>query len=258
MKKTYQSVLEQRVLSRTAELSRKTDIAEEANRQKSRALAHVSHDMKTPLVGMALFLNGLMEDLTLSSDQRTALEHIKMGLEQMRSILNEILDKVRLEDGAVEITPEVIDIQLFSKSLLPLLSYQIMQKNISVGVEIQPDLQTTVLDPVLLRQILLNLLSNAIKYNHPDGHVTLRVYKNTGDTDHLVMEVEDSGMGIPEDKLPWIFAGYYRVNQNSAEEGSGLGLSYTKKLAQFMGGNLVATSESGVGSCFILTLPEAA
>jgi signal transduction histidine kinase len=130
------------------------------------------------------------------------------------------------------------------------------QQNVKIQIDIQPDVNTVKIDPTHLRQIVINLASNAIKYNHPGGKVSIR-FSRPHDARLMIIEVQDTGIGIPREKIPNLFAEYYRMalSAPSLIEGTGLGLTFVKRLVELYGGNIDVESEVGVGSLFRVMLP---
>lgn len=188
--------LELRVEERTAKL-------EQVSRQKSKVLSMVSHDLKTPLAAVGRFAEILGKDTHLSLDQREIVSYILESIQQMRAMVTDILDRARIEAGKVHVRPMEIEMEAFVAKLMPTVQALAEEKMLDVQVEIQPGL-TLVADPALLRLILLNLLSNAVKYNKRQGSIRLRAQEDE-DGHHVVITVQDTGIGIPADKLPLLF-----------------------------------------------------
>ncbi|HEY8272222.1 MAG TPA: GAF domain-containing sensor histidine kinase, partial [Pseudobdellovibrionaceae bacterium] len=232
--------------------------AEEANRQKSKVLSFVSHDFKNPLASMKRFIDILENDKSdlLSEKHRELIEYIAEGVYQLRNMVMDILDKARLDEGRITPITEWIEVRSFIDELKPMFSSMASQRNIKVSLECQPELTALKADPTHLRQILINLVSNAVKYNRMDGEAFLRLYKSE-DGQSAVIEVQDTGLGISEEKIPQLFTEYFRgdLSQSNLVEGTGLGLAFIKKLIELHGGSIVVESEVGVGSTFKVMLP---
>jgi PAS domain S-box-containing protein len=253
----FNEELEKRVAERTQELEKAKKEAEEANRQKTRVLAFVSHDLKNPLSALGRFAAVLEQEAEghLSEKQLTIVGYIIDGVRQMRALVTDILDKARLEQGQLSVALEVIALRAFLDALNPMITMMSEEKNVHVIVDIQPELKEMEADPRFLRQILLNLLSNATKYNKDDGQVILKMHLSD-DEQFIVIKVIDTGCGIPSEKIPKLFTDYFRTGQTEQVEGTGLGLAFIKRLVEMQGGSLSVESELGVGSTFTVTLPS--
>lgn len=232
--------------------------AEEANRQKSKVLSFVSHDFKNPLDGMKRLIDNLENDNSdiLSEKHRELIGYIAEGVHQLRSMVVDILDKSRLAEGKITPVPQWIETGSFTDELKPLFSAMAAQRSIEVSIEIQPELTAIKADPTHLRQILINLLSNAVKYNRINGKAFLRLYKSE-DGQSAIIEVQDTGPGIPAEKIPQLFTEYFRgdLSQSNLVEGTGLGLAFIKKLIELHGGRITVESKVGTGSLFRVILP---
>lgn len=234
--------------------------AEEANRQKSKILSYVSHDFKNPLASMKRFIELLERDKAdpLSEKHREFIGYIAESASLLNNMVLAILDKARLEDGKIIPVPQWLEISSLLNDLKPLFNSMASQQKIELCIEQGPGLTALKADPVHIRQILINLISNAVKYNRKNGKIFLRFYKSK-DKQFAVIEVQDTGLGIPKEKLSHLFTDYFRTNlaQVSLIEGTGLGLAFIKKLIELHGGSITVNSEIGVGSTFIAKLPLA-
>lgn len=244
----FNKVLEARVNERTAQL-------ESISLQKSRILAQVSHDFKTPLAAISRFAEILEKDgSNLTPEQRELIAYIAEGSRQMRSMVVDILDRARIEAGQVHPVPENVDIEKLVHAILPPIKVLGADRHISIHTDIEPGLSMET-DPVLLRQILLNLLSNAVKYNRREGQVYVRAYRHP-EKQVAVFEIEDTGMGIASDKLPGLFTDFYRVGSGmNTIEGTGLGLASARQLVEAQHGWIDVRSEPGKGSFFTVKFP---
>jgi len=232
--------------------------AEEANQQKSKVLAFVSHDFKNPLSSIDRFIHILEDDKSdiLSGKHREFTGYIAEGISQLRRMVINILDKCRLAEGKVIPAPEWIELPPFLNEISHMFTALALQKNIEINLDIQYPLSRIKADPTHLRQIIINLLSNAIKYNRKNGKVFLRFYI-VDETHSFIIEVEDTGPGIAPEKIPKLFVEYFRgdLSQLNLVEGSGLGLAFIKKLIELNGGNITVHSEEKVGTTFKVKMP---
>jgi PAS domain S-box-containing protein len=245
----FNQELEQRVQERTRQL-------EHVSREKSRLLALVSHDFKTPLAAIIRFVEILeKEGSDLSEKQATLIGYIKEGVQQLRAMVTDILDRARIESGQVKARPENIPIAGLLNEVLRAMTVLADEREIRLKTEIQPGLDEVEVDPVLLKQILANLVSNAVKYNKRNGKVWIRVSRDE-ERQMNIFEVQDTGIGIPADKIPNLFQEFYRVGIGlNSVEGSGLGLASTRKLVELLQGTMQVDSIEGQGSTFTIRLP---
>ncbi len=252
--------LEQRVRERTRQLEAASQVAEEANRLKTKVMAFVSHDFKNPLAAMGRFIQILRENTGhLSVQQQEIIGYIGDGVTQLQNMVSEILDKARLEEGRLTLSLEVINLSDFIENMKPLVASLAVDKDVRIHYEIQPDIVDVEADTRFLRQIILNLVSNAIKYNRPNGAVYLRA-KECGDARFVAISVQDTGKGISSEQIPFLFTEYFRVgaHAHSTVEGTGLGLAFIKKLVELHGGDVSVCSELEKGSTFTILLPKRA
>ncbi|MDN5350166.1 MAG: hypothetical protein PWQ54_1562 [Bacteroidales bacterium] len=248
-----------RKLSKTvAELNEAKRIAEEATTAKSAFLATMSHEIRTPLngiIGMAEL--GLMDE-EIGSLQRERLLDIKTSGESLLEIINEILDISKIEADKLELEEIEFSIREVIEKVVNLLSVKIFQEKLEFVCEIDPDIPDILIgDPLRIRQILINLLSNAIKFTE-EGTVAIHVKMLEHIEEQISLEfaVEDSGIGIPEDKQAYLFDSYTQAETSTTRKhgGTGLGLSISQRLVNLMGGKISVKSTYGKGSKFFFRL----
>ena len=228
--------------------------AERANRAKSQFLSRMSHELRTPLNA----INGFAQLLEMSDLAPQDLENVRMiatAGHHLLDLINELLDIGRIEADELGLSLEPVRVADVHEETVHLIRPLAAERGISVEEEDEsPDLHV-VADRQRLKQVLLNLLSNAVKYNHEGG--TVRFGWAAVD-DEVRIEVADTGVGIAEESLERLFVPFDRIEaQRTGVEGTGLGLTLSKRLVEVMAGRLTVESEVGVGSTFGVELPRA-
>jgi two-component system NtrC family sensor kinase len=236
------------------ELQDKTRELEIASRHKSAFLANMSHELRTPLHAVLGFTRIVLRETRaqIAPKQAENLEKILASARHLVGLINATLDLTRIEAGRIEITPSEL-------VLAPLLEecLRSVEPLCADGVRLEAPLATDLpplrVDVEKLHQIVLNLLGNAVKFTER-GRIELR---STASDKRVAIVVEDSGIGIPADKLEAVFEEFEQVDatHTRAQGGTGLGLAIARRLARAMGGDLTAVSTLGHGSTFTLTLP---
>ncbi|ENM2711340.1 aerobic respiration two-component sensor histidine kinase ArcB [Escherichia coli] len=227
---------------------------ERASRDKTTFISTISHELRTPLNGI-VGLSRILLDTELTAEQEKYLKTIHVSAVTLGNIFNDIIDMDKMERRKVQLDNQPVDFTSFLADLENLSALQAQQKGLRFNLEPTLPLPHQVItDGTRLRQILWNLISNAVKFTQ-QGQVTVRVRYDEGDMLHF--EVEDSGIGIPQDELDKIFAMYYQVKDSHGGKpatGTGIGLAVSRRLAKNMGGDITVTSEQGKGSTFTLTI----
>ncbi|EPP6990903.1 aerobic respiration two-component sensor histidine kinase ArcB [Escherichia coli] len=236
------------------ERKRYQDALERAIRDKTTFISTISHELRTPLNGI-VGLSRILLDTELTAEQEKYLKTIHVSAVTLGNIFNDIIDMDNMERRKVQLDNQPVDFTSFLADLENLSALQAQQKGLRFNLEPTLPLPHQVItDGTRLRQILWNLISNAVKFTQ-QGQVTVRVRYDEGDMLHF--EVEDSGIGIPQDELDKIFAMYYQVKDSHGGKpatGTGIGLAVSRRLAKNMGGDITVTSEQGKGSTFTLTI----
>lgn len=236
------------------ERKRYQDALERSSRDKTTFISTISHELRTPLNGI-VGLSRILLDTELTAEQEKYLKTIHVSAVTLGNIFNDIIDMDKMERRKVQLDNQPVDFTSFLADLENLSALQAQQKGLRFNLEPTLPLPHQVItDGTRLRQILWNLISNAVKFTQ-QGQVTVRVRYDEGDMLHF--EVEDSGIGIPQDELDKIFAMYYQVKDSHGGKpatGTGIGLAVSRRLAKNMGGDITVTSEQGKGSTFTLTI----
>lgn len=236
------------------ERKRYQDALENASREKTTFISTISHELRTPLNGI-VGLSRILLDTELNDEQLKYLKTIHVSAITLGNIFNDIIEMDKLERRKVQLDNQPVDFTGFLADLENLSGLLAQPKGLQFIMEPQTPLpQQIVTDGTRLRQILWNLIGNAVKFTQ-QGQIVVRVRREA--QEKLVFEVEDSGMGIPQDEQDKIFAMYYQVKDQRGGRpatGTGIGLAVSKRLAQSMGGDITVRSEQGHGSCFTLTI----
>ncbi|WP_207389232.1 ATP-binding protein [Marinobacter halodurans] len=229
--------------------------AESANKAKSEFLANMSHELRTPLNAILGFSSLMSRDPSLSESLRRNNEIISRSGYHLLSLINDVLDMAKIEAGQVELENAPFDLGAMVLEVNDMMQLRAQDK----GLKLQFD-QTSLFpryivgDESRLRQILVNLVGNALKFTH-EGGVTIRLGTRKNSRTHLVIEVEDSGIGIAPEDQQCIFEPFLQLGEQAISKGSGLGLSITRQMVQLMGGHITLESTPDKGSVFKVDLP---
>jgi PAS domain S-box-containing protein len=225
--------------------------ADRANRAKSRFLATASHDLRQPLQAIRL-INASMQRLTRQTrDLSDLVRHQEIAIDSATRLLNALLDISRLESGTVDPQLSPVSLAAAFEDLAEEFGPVAAAKNLRLEFASSPAVVST--DPTLFTQLLQNLFGNAVKYTE-HGYVRI---SQAIDPDALVLKIEDSGAGIPEDKLERIFDEYYQIGpQGTQRLGVGLGLAIVREVSRLLGYSVAVTSAVGEGTCVSVRVPR--
>jgi signal transduction histidine kinase/CheY-like chemotaxis protein len=245
------------VESRTAELSDAKRTAERAAQVKGDFLAAMSHEIRTPLNGI-IGTASLMANSPDPGSWNEGLNTIRGAGEGLLCIIDDILDMTKIEAGRLEIESIRFDLSALLAGLIAIVGPQARPKGLDLRTQFDPQVPRWVSgDANRLRQVLLNLLGNAVKFTHA-GSVSLHAYPGTAGI--VCFAISDTGIGIPADVIPKLFLPFSQADMSTTRKygGTGLGLAISGRLVNLMGGTIELSSESGVGSRFIVSVPLSA
>ena len=232
------------------------DEADVANRAKSTFLANMSHEIRTPLNATLGFLDLTLDGPSLPELQKGYLTTAKNSALSQLKLINDILDISKLESGKLDIEKRSFDLPALMKSIRSELEIKAMEKGLALQLDIHPSVSGLFMgDPYRLRQVVMNLAGNAIKFTEK-GRVFMQV-EPAEEENGLRFMVEDTGIGIPEERLEKILKPFAQVDNSTTRKygGTGLGTTISKELIGLMGGRIWAESEEGKGTRFYFTLP---
>jgi PAS domain S-box-containing protein len=251
----HRNYLEELVHKRTIEIAQARDQALQANNAKSQFLSSMSHELRTPMNAILGFAQLLEMSKLLSEQQQDYVHEVLKGGYHLLELINQVLDLAKIESGKLELLLQPVAVSEVIAECFSLLRPLANQHAVNI-VNQDLDGYQVLVDYFRFKQVVLNLLSNAIKYNKPDGKVEVSV--GEVDSGRLVISVSDTGCGMEKENICHIFEPFYRINgDQSVVEGTGIGLTITRKLVEFMGGTICVESVLNVGSRFWIELPLA-
>ena len=245
--------LEEKVLQRTEALKEAVARAEEASRSKSDFLANMSHELRTPMNGV-LGMATLLRETLLDSEQGECVGVIEDSARLLMQIINDILDLSKIESGQMDLVVTPTDIDDLIRRVVTLLAPRAEERGISLHFRSDQRARGHFLaDGLRIRQVVMNLVGNALKFTS-EGSTTISLGVRDG---RILIEVTDTGVGIPPDRLEQIFDRFTQADQSTTRRfgGSGLGLTICRLLVEQMGGSVQAESTEGQGSTFAVELP---
>jgi signal transduction histidine kinase/DNA-binding response OmpR family regulator len=243
---------------RYMDMQREKENAERSDREKSQFLASMNHEIRTPLNAMLGF-SELLENEVSSERGRRYLLAIQSSGASLAELINDILDLSKIESGALELSPEPVNLREFGRGIALIFEGRRSNQELEFGVTISESCpEVVMIDGLRVRQILINFIGNAFKFTDTGSiRVNIRATKGQGNGYDFVFSVKDTGRGVPEEKQAIIFEPFKQAEKgDEVRGGTGLGLSISRELALLMGGNIELTSEKGIGSDFRLMLTD--
>jgi signal transduction histidine kinase len=237
-------------------LEARTRALVDAGKQKAQFMANITHELRTPLQGIMglcdLVGRGVYGEAT--ERQREAMRDAKISAKGLLGLIDDLLELGRADAGKLELRPTEVDVADLLPGVVSTVQWMLAGKTLHVELDVEPNLPTVITDRGKLNQVVLNLLSNAVKFTPDGGSVSLRARRGDGD---LCIQIEDTGIGIPEDQLERVFGEFYQVDGSASREfgGTGLGLALVRRLLDLMGGTVAVRSTPGNGSTFEVRLP---
>jgi len=243
------------------ELERNRKALEETNQKlleldqvKSRFFANISHELRTPLTLLLAPLEALLHRFPLDAETRDLLHTMHANGMRLLKLINDLLDLVRLESGRLEIKREPLGVKEFVRGLASAARQVAEDKRLRLETFVAPEVGTVLADRDRLEKIVLNLIFNALKFTPAGGRVELRAEKQGAE---LVLIVSDTGMGIAEKNLPFVFDRFWQADGSSKRkyQGAGIGLALGKEFVEAQGGKASVQSQEGKGATFTVRLP---
>ncbi len=257
------------------QLSETNEQLARATRLKDEFLANMSHELRTPLNAILGLSNALKEKLlgSLTESQLNAIGIVESSGIHLLELINDILDLSKISSGMLELKIEPASVQNLCDSSLVFIKQQAFQKGLEIYSNIPQNINKIDVEERRIKQVLINLLNNAVKFTPSGGKVSLLVAIGSGDTwqgvatipqqiramnsPAIVFQVTDTGIGIAPEDLQRLFQPFVQLDSalNRQYEGTGLGLALVKKIVELHGGQVIAESQIGMGSCFTVALP---
>jgi two-component system phosphate regulon sensor histidine kinase PhoR len=218
-------------------------------------VSNVSHELRNPLASIKAMVETL-EDGVIEGNQvaKDFLERIHRDIDRMSHLVNDLLELSRLESGQLTLQLTPLDLRPLVEEVRSRFSAPAEAQRVIVEADLPPDLPQVRGDREKLQQVLINLVENALKFTPAAGRITLSAQAQNG---MVQVRVRDTGAGIPQEHLPYLFERFYKVDRARRDGGTGLGLAIVKQIVEAHRGEAWVESQEGVGSTFAFTVPRA-
>jgi len=255
---TGQKQLEEQLRRKNEELEEQNRRVQEANRLKSEFLANMSHELRTPLNGIIGFAEIMHDGKVgpIAEKHREYLDDILTSARHLHQLINDVLDLAKVESGKMEFRPEIVSLTRLVSEVRDVLRTLAARKQIRIETSVDESVETILIDPAKLKQVLYNYLSNALKFTPDSGGV--RVCVTPEGEDWFRLEVQDTGVGIHSEDISRLFVEFQQLDASAAKkyQGTGLGLALTRRIVEAQGGTVGVRSTPAEGSAFYAVLPR--
>lgn len=230
------------------------DQIEKTEKMRNDLIADISHELRTPLTSINGFIKGILDGIVEPKDYQEYMVLIHGETKRLIRLTSDLLDLAKIQSGGAKMQKEQIHVETFVEGVLSVLNGSADNKHLSVINKVPPGLYVFA-DPAAFKQVVINIISNAIKYTPEEGAIIVEAVQHNNE---VCLRVQDTGIGIPAEDLPFIFEKFYRSDKvrNADDKSTGLGLAIAKNLVELNGGSIRAESTEGKGTSLTVMLPS--